>query len=310
MPISEKILFSIIIPTYNRANTISRAIKSVVGQTYSNWELIIVDDGSTDNTLEVVRSYIDDRIKYFYKDHEERSVARNFGIDKSSGLYISFLDDDDYYMPEFLSEFYITIIESKSPVAMFMCMEYTETKGNKILNKIPEFLLVNPVRLLWNIQSSIRPFAIHRDILKAEKFKTDCRFGEDFHLAIRIAVKFKFEFILKALSVNMIHSSQGTSYKFTKNLRSNAENSLFCFEHLLQSNFSIKSLIPEHEVYDLKNHIIYGFASAAMKKGDFKLFFELVKKFNIAGNKFNLVIRFISLFSRIPYFMLKNTINK
>lgn len=305
----NNILFSIIIPTYNRSQLIGKAIQSVIDQTYDNWEMIIVDDGSTDNTSELVRSYNDNRIRYFYKEHGEKSIARNFGIDISSGLYISFLDDDDYYIPDFLSEFYNIIIKRKYPVAMLMCMEYSETNGKKVLNKIPDFLLGNPVRLLWNIQSSIRPFTIHRDILIEEKFKTDCRFGEDFHLAIRIALKYQFEFIPKALSVNIIHGSRGTSYKFTKNLKSNAENSLFCLEHLFVSYSSLKSLIPENEIYDLKNHIIYGFASAAMKNSDFQLFYNLIRKFNIEGKKINLLFRLISLFSRMPYYILKNTIN-
>jgi len=79
---NDKILFSIIIPTYNRAHLISKSIKSVLNQTYSNWELILVDDGSEDNTEEIVNSFGDNRIKYFYKKNEERSIARNYGIDK------------------------------------------------------------------------------------------------------------------------------------------------------------------------------------------------------------------------------------
>ena len=74
--------FSIIIPTYNRAHLISMAIDSVIAQTFENWELIIVDDGSTDNTKELVDNYcsIDKRIRYIYQENAERSAARNNGI--------------------------------------------------------------------------------------------------------------------------------------------------------------------------------------------------------------------------------------
>ncbi|WKN44445.1 glycosyltransferase family 2 protein [Tunicatimonas pelagia] len=97
------VLFSIIIPTYNRANTLPRAIKSVLAQTYGNFELIIVDDGSTDDTEAVVKNIEDDRIRYFKKENEERNIARNFGINHAQGDYVCFLDSDDYYYPNHLA---------------------------------------------------------------------------------------------------------------------------------------------------------------------------------------------------------------
>lgn len=87
---------SIITPTYNRGKFLSKCIDSVLNQEYPNWELIIVDDGSTDNTKDVVLSYSDERIRYYYKENEERSVARNFGIKLAKGDYLLFLDSDDF----------------------------------------------------------------------------------------------------------------------------------------------------------------------------------------------------------------------
>ena len=76
-------LFSIIIPTYNRAPMIGKAIESVIKQSFENWECIVIDDGSTDETKSVVAKYaqIDSRIRYCYQDNQERSVARNNGIE-------------------------------------------------------------------------------------------------------------------------------------------------------------------------------------------------------------------------------------
>ncbi|TNF06006.1 MAG: glycosyltransferase family 2 protein, partial [Deltaproteobacteria bacterium] len=91
--------FSIILPTYNRAHFLPKAIESVLAQTFEDWELVIVDDGSIDNTKEVVDSYRDPRIVYFYQLNQERSVARNNGISQAKGDYICFLDSDDYYLP-------------------------------------------------------------------------------------------------------------------------------------------------------------------------------------------------------------------
>ena len=89
-------LFSIIIPTYNRANEIGRCLSSVVGQTYRHWEAIIIDNYSEDNTEDIVKGFNDDRIKYFKNyNYGIISVSRNFGLDRAKGDWICFLDSDD-----------------------------------------------------------------------------------------------------------------------------------------------------------------------------------------------------------------------
>lgn len=93
-------LVSIIIPTYNNANTICRSVDSCINQTYGNIEIIVIDDGSTDNTKEVLSKYnSDERFKYIYQDNQERSTARNHGLDVAKGKYIQFLDSDDEIYP-------------------------------------------------------------------------------------------------------------------------------------------------------------------------------------------------------------------
>lgn len=89
------------VPSYNRANLLKDAIESTIAQTYPHWELIIVDDKSTDNTAEVVKAYAtkDPRIKYFLNPEKGVSSARNFGIQVAQGQYIAFLDDDDISLP-------------------------------------------------------------------------------------------------------------------------------------------------------------------------------------------------------------------
>ena len=100
---SEKPLISVITPTYNRAHLLPRAIKSVLNQTYQNFELIIIDDDSTDNTEEVVRSFNDKRIIYHKHDKNKGPLgAKNTGFDLSKGKYICHVDDDDELMPEAL----------------------------------------------------------------------------------------------------------------------------------------------------------------------------------------------------------------
>lgn len=90
---------SVIIPTRNRADLLSEAIASVLSQTFRDFELIVVDDGSTDHTAAVVNSFADQRILYHRQESLERGAARNRGVALSQGEYITFLDDDDWFLP-------------------------------------------------------------------------------------------------------------------------------------------------------------------------------------------------------------------
>ena len=100
---SKKVFVSVIIPTFNRADWIKYAIDSVLNQTYSNFELIIVDDGSTDNTRDVLAQY-GDSIRYFFQENKGPAAARNLGIINARGSYICFLDSDDRWLKQKLEE--------------------------------------------------------------------------------------------------------------------------------------------------------------------------------------------------------------
>ncbi|OUL19428.1 glycosyltransferase family A protein [Nostoc sp. 106C] len=95
---------SIVICTYNRAKHLNKAIDSVIAQTFKDWELIIVDDGSQDNTFEIIDSYIENfnNIRYLKHRNKKQCYAKNAGIQASFGNYITFLDSDDAYKPNHL----------------------------------------------------------------------------------------------------------------------------------------------------------------------------------------------------------------
>lgn len=96
--------FSVVIPVYNRENTVRRAIESVLRQTYEDLEVIVVDDGSTDGTKDVVTAIEDDRLHYFYQENQGAQVARNRGIMEATGDWIAFLDSDDEWVPNKLEK--------------------------------------------------------------------------------------------------------------------------------------------------------------------------------------------------------------
>ena len=109
-------LVSIITPNYNSENFIDQTLKSIIAQTYKNWELLIVDDCSTDNSFKIIKNYasIDKRIKFFkLEENSGAAIARNKAIQKAAGTFIAFLDSDDLWLPEKLDKQLAFMIDNK-----------------------------------------------------------------------------------------------------------------------------------------------------------------------------------------------------
>ena len=118
-----KPFFSIVIPTYNRADLIGLTLDSVLAQSFAEFEVLVVDDGSRDNTAEVVRGYSDPRVRYLPKENAERGAARNYGLYRAQGEYVIFLDSDDLLHPSHLSTLH-TAIATASPKPNFIATKY------------------------------------------------------------------------------------------------------------------------------------------------------------------------------------------
>lgn len=124
-------LVSIIMPSYNTASFIEETIQSVLNQTYTNWELIIVDDCSTDNTDEVLENIKDSRIRYFKNDKNSgAAVSRNKALREAKGQWIAYLDSDDLWMPEKLEK-QIHFMETNGYVFSYTNYEEIDVNGNK-----------------------------------------------------------------------------------------------------------------------------------------------------------------------------------
>lgn len=129
---------SVIMAAYNSENYIQEAIDSVIKQTFLNWELIIVDDGSTDSTAEIIlkNKNLDDRIKSFYQDNAKQSKARNLGISHSKGRYIAILDSDDIIFPERFAK-QVRFLEANSHV--ILCGSSFRLMGSDRIVECPEY---------------------------------------------------------------------------------------------------------------------------------------------------------------------------
>ena len=111
-------LISVIIPSYNRAHVIEKSARSVLAQTFADFELLIIDDGSSDNTRQVVEGLQDDRVRYVYQENAGACAARNHGIALAQGEYIAFHDSDDLWYPDKLEKQLHCIVETGSDIVI------------------------------------------------------------------------------------------------------------------------------------------------------------------------------------------------
>lgn len=137
----EKGLVSIIVPSYNQGPYLAEALDSVLVQTYANWECIVVDDGSQDNTAEVAKSYCakDSRIQYVYQENSGVSAARNNGVAHSKGVYILPLDGDDKIAPEFLELTLKEIVKDRNIRVVYTDVQYFGARND--IYRLPDFSL-------------------------------------------------------------------------------------------------------------------------------------------------------------------------
>ena len=144
MPSPAEPLASVIIPNYNHAQYIGDAIRSVLAQTYHNYEIIVVDDGSTDNSREEVAQF-GGKVKYIYQSNAGLSAARNTGIQASKGSLIGVLDADDMYGPEYLKVL-VTALQEDPVAAGIYCGYQFVDHANNLLPQV-EARPVEPGRL-------------------------------------------------------------------------------------------------------------------------------------------------------------------
>jgi glycosyltransferase involved in cell wall biosynthesis len=181
-------VFSVVIPAYNRAASISKAIDSVFAQSLSDFEVVIVDDGSKDETASIVKRYNDGRIKYVYQDNAGGSSARNTGVNHSQGQYIAFLDSDDIFLPHHL-ESALVELEKADNICVFTQViverddELTFLKpprGPKPDEHFCEYLMNNR----GFVQTST--LVVPRQIACQVRFDTNISAGQDKDFAIKL----------------------------------------------------------------------------------------------------------------------------
>lgn len=208
-----KPFFSIVIPLYNKKDYILKTLRSVLEQSFTDFEVIIVNDGSTDSSLNLVNKIKDFRLKVYNKNNEGVSVARNYGIQKSTSEWIAFLDSDDEWEPQYLQNIYDSIRKIPTGDVFFTitrsikknCIEQFSPLHTDKVSAIDyfDFILTRNGQKMSSSSTVVKKVCFE----KAGYFPPGVKVGEDTDTWIRLAWLYNVCFIPKALvNVNWLAS--------------------------------------------------------------------------------------------------------
>ena len=256
--------FSVIIPLYNKAPYVRKTVESVLGQTFDDYELIIIDNGSNDGSNKIVAGFIDPRIRTVHlEENIGVSNARNKGVSLSTAPYITFLDADDWWEPTFLEEMR-GLIERHPDAGIYGTGYYIVKNSKKRLAPIGvdenftegeiNYCAVYTKTLCMPLTSI--SVAIPRAVFdESGGFKPHLKLGEDFDLWVRIALKHKVVFFNKPLS--NYNQDVDITYRGTHNKRYDPDTFMtFYFDQFKkeeEGNKDLKKLLDRIRVYTLMN---------------------------------------------------------
>jgi glycosyltransferase involved in cell wall biosynthesis len=198
---------SVVIPTYNRAHLIGRSIRSVLSQTYQDFEIIVVDDASTDNTEEVLRSLGNERIRYIRQEQNKgANAARNTGIKAGRGKYIAFQDSDDIWLPDKLEK-QMNVFKTALPNVGVVYTGCIRVFGNNIYY-FPSSQItkkdgdIHQQLLIRNFVGTQSIMAPREYLEKVGMFDENFPRLQDWELVIRLSKYYKFKFIDEPLLIS------------------------------------------------------------------------------------------------------------
>ncbi len=282
----NKPIFTVVVPTYNQAQYLGEALDSLINQTFPLWEAIIVNDGSTDNTKEVIEKYLslDKRFKAIHKENGGVASALNTGIKHAQGEWISWLSSDDFFEPNKLEIHFNAIIENPDIKFFHTAWNvYLEDSKQKIAPiiwyDIPpvDFQVISLLKTNYINGISI---AIHKSVFEnIGYFDEKLLQGQDFDMWLRISSKYKRKFIFERTCTTRIHKGQTTfqfleggildsSYSIIKFINENPFEALFPFTNLKDIEKLTNVLFEIVKLSSKKDAFLYksGFTSIHIKK--------------------------------------------
>lgn len=228
---------SVIIPTYNRAGYLCQAIDSVLSQTFRDFELIVVDDGSVDDTKKLLERY-GDKIKFFYQENKGVGAARNLGIVKARGEYLAFLDSDDYWFENKLQ--YEMDIIKQSKACFVHCSAFVELNAGQtklIKPTLPARKFEDLLRSNGIVTSSV---ILHKNCIeKVGLFDESLKIAEDYEFWLRILYLGNIALYLdKTLLIYRVHDKN-----ISKNIEETKKYEIMICRKMLETNMYFRPLV-------------------------------------------------------------------
>jgi len=260
-------LVSIIVPVYNVEEYLPKCIESLIGQSYENIEILLIDDGSKDNSGNICKEFalVDSRIKVYHKKNGGLSDARNYGLKHSQGEYISFVDSDDYVHADFIYQLYTSIKDSDLALCDFMSFTYMDEvkyDNDEIVinhierdNYLRELVNLDKVKFVvaWNKlyrKSLWEEFSFVKDVLHEDEFAIHHIINK----SNRIAINNRKLYFYRQRE-NSITSNKKNEKSFEDKLKAYYDRYIF-----------YKSQSMPHEARTMLNHILYRCAMRTVKK--------------------------------------------
>jgi len=254
--------FSIILPTYNRRSLLPRAVESVLAQEYTNWELIIIDDGSTDETKEYVIGILNNKIQYHYHENIGRSASRNRGLEKSKGQYICFLDSDDELLPNYLSCFQHNL---NNTLDKLFLSGVGLVGNNSVVKIIPSSNRSTCIVQCLEGYFNLMPFCFHKSLLLTHRFTESIYYGEDYKFLVPIIAH--NQIAISNIVTSFVHQhSHRTINKVFDNISDGYEQFKNSVLKTLDNNFdSLSRYIASDKLIEIKKNKVVGYILAAAK---------------------------------------------
>ncbi|MEO0456164.1 MAG: glycosyltransferase [Cyanobacteria bacterium P01_A01_bin.114] len=215
-------LISVVIPAYNSARTIGDTVQSVLAQTFTDFEIIVINDGSQDDTLERLSAIADPRLRVFSYDNAGVAISRNRGIEKAKGEYVAFLDADDLWVPEKLHDQYQALRENPTAALAYSWTEYIDDSGAFFRPGMrPSFRGDVYRRLLVSnfLECGSNPLVRRSALQKVGGFDADLPPSEDWEMWLRLARRYDFALVESPQILYRV-STSSASFDLKKHERS------------------------------------------------------------------------------------------
>ena len=298
---------SIVIPTYNRAGKIIECLESIVTQSYPNIEIIVVDDGSSDSTEELINNYIvarslSKKLFYHWQENKGAPEARNNGLTIAKGKYVVFFDSDDIMLPERIAK-QVSIIESEDSDSC-ACGFANSTDGKQFIPNLPADKSALQALISWNIMGSTQCWLYKREILiSIGGYDVNYACYQDWDLSFRYLVASqKVSLVKEALS---IFSNEDSVDRITSKV--SAEKRI---PHIQRYNLKVLKWLAETKsnftiiddiVFSYVNQITLGYYRKGLRKEAFKSYHDFIQM--LSSVPFSISLRY-------RFFFLKNLIKR